>query len=216
MGHLKENSKSIFSGLNIFGRVPDTDAGVSLPMPPVSDGLVAAQSPQMYHFTCESCVRTGRCGLTTSAASPAETLSQGARKADIFIVVNASTIELPDVEKYIAETVGERPLVLWNLELDTLRADLGTPTLFQSPSTSLLETALPSVARLWWRAGHAACRWLQCSAAFAGLLGFPPKELQYRFLCQFTPVFYIRQRDYSKASLPIPGSLAQTHLVPLV
>ena len=36
---------------------------------------------------------------------------------------------------------------------------------------------------------------------FAGLLGFPPKELQYRFLCQFTPVFYIRQRDYSKAWL---------------
>ena len=55
----------------------------------------------------------------------AETLSQAARKADLFIVVNASTIELPDVEKYVAETVGDRPLVLWNLELDTLRADLG-------------------------------------------------------------------------------------------
>ena len=35
----------------------------------------------------------------------------------------------------------------------------------------------------------------------AGLLGFPPKELQYRFLSQFTPVFYIRQRDYSKVHL---------------
>jgi hypothetical protein len=32
----------------------------------------------------------------------------------------------------------------------------------------------------------------------AGLLGFPPKDLQYRFLAGFTPVFYIRQRDYSK------------------
>ncbi|CAL5219520.1 g1367 [Coccomyxa viridis] len=116
MGHLKENSKSIFSGLNIFGSVPDTDA---------------------------------------------ETLSQGARKADIFIVVNASTIELPDVEKYIAATVKEKPLVLWNLELDTLRADLG-------------------------------------------LLGFPPKELQYRFLSQFTSVFYIRQRDYSKSVAVAP------------
>lgn len=32
----------------------------------------------------------------------------------------------------------------------------------------------------------------------AGLLGFPPKDLQHRFLCFFKPVFYIRQRDYSK------------------
>jgi len=55
----------------------------------------------------------------------AETLSLAARKADIFIVVNASTIELLDLERYMEETVGERPLVMWNLELDTLRADLG-------------------------------------------------------------------------------------------
>ena len=40
--------------------------------------------------------------------------------------------------------------------------------------------------------------------ACAGLLGFPPRELQYRFLCQFTPVFYIRQRDYSKARPLLP------------
>ena len=33
----------------------------------------------------------------------------------------------------------------------------------------------------------------------AGLLGFPPRELQFRFLCGFTPAFYIRQRDYSKS-----------------
>ena len=30
----------------------------------------------------------------------------------------------------------------------------------------------------------------------AGLLGFPSKDLQFRFLCRFRPVFYIRQRDY--------------------
>lgn len=47
-------------------------------------------------------------------------------------------------------------------------------------------------------------------AASAGLLGFPPKELQYRFLSQFTSVFYIRQRDYSKASLLIPGAPSAT------
>lgn len=52
--------------------------------------------------------------------------------------------------------------------------------------------------------GHEAAPW-QCNHAYMralvmapGLLGFPPKELQYRFLAGFTPVFYIRQRDYSK------------------
>ena len=37
-----------------------------------------------------------------------------------------------------------------------------------------------------------------CLARPAGLLGFPPKDLQHRFLSFFKPVFYIRQRDYSK------------------
>ena len=56
-----------------------------------------------------------------AVASPGE----AAAKADMYIVVNASTIELPDIEKYVAEYVGDKPIVLWNLELDTLRADLG-------------------------------------------------------------------------------------------
>ena len=36
----------------------------------------------------------------------------------------------------------------------------------------------------------------------AGLFGFPSKEVQYRFLSQFKPVFYIRQREYAKVASP--------------
>ncbi|PRW60675.1 LOW PSII ACCUMULATION chloroplastic [Chlorella sorokiniana] len=84
-----------------------------------------------------------------------------AQKADIFIALNASTVELSDLETYVNETANERPVVTWNMELDTLRSDLG-------------------------------------------LLGFPPKDLQHRFLCTFKPVFYIRQRDYSKSVAVAP------------
>ena len=59
-----------------------------------------------------------------AVASPGE----AAAKADMYICVNASTIELPDIEKYVAEYVGDKPIVLWNLELDVLRADLGMPS----------------------------------------------------------------------------------------
>eukprot|EP01023_Acetabularia_acetabulum_P038504 TRINITY_DN3692_c0_g1_i4.p2 TRINITY_DN3692_c0_g1~~TRINITY_DN3692_c0_g1_i4.p2 ORF type:complete len:371 (-),score=75.62 TRINITY_DN3692_c0_g1_i4:36-1094(-) len=82
-------------------------------------------------------------------------IPEGAQSAEVFIVVNASTVELSDVRKYVDDVVQNRAFVTWNLELDTLRADLG-------------------------------------------LLGFPPKEMQYQFLSQFKPVFYVRKRDYSK------------------
>jgi len=55
-----------------------------------------------------------------------------AKKADMYIAVNASTVELTDIERYIQETVGDKPIIIWNMELDTLRSDLGeasaTPT----------------------------------------------------------------------------------------
>jgi len=85
--------------------------------------------------------------------------AEDAAPADIHIAVNASTIELPNVRKYCENVVKDNTFILWCLELDTLRADLGLPM-------------------------------------------FPNKALHYDFLSGFKPVFYLRQRGYSK-SVPV-------------
>lgn len=45
---------------------------------------------------------------------------------DMFVVLGVSCQELPDVERMV-EKAGDRPVILFNLKLDTARGDLGLP-----------------------------------------------------------------------------------------
>lgn len=50
-----------------------------------------------------------------------------ADKADVFIIINATCVELPNVQQYIDGSCssGSKAVAVWNMELDTLRGDLG-------------------------------------------------------------------------------------------
>lgn len=48
-----------------------------------------------------------------------------AAAADVFLIANATCVELPNVRAYVDTSVRSKTAVLWNLELDTLRGDLG-------------------------------------------------------------------------------------------
>eukprot|EP00850_Spirogloea_muscicola_P020970 SM000232S07940 [mRNA] locus=s232:86833:90691:+ [translate_table: standard] len=59
---------------------------------------------------------------------------QSKEPADLFIVLQASTSELPSVQTFVESHAKATPVVLFNLELDTLRSDLG---LFGFPAKSI-------------------------------------------------------------------------------
>ncbi len=93
-------------------------------------------------------------GNSPDLASP----SQNALKADVYIATNASCIELTDIKKYVEETVKDRPFILWNMEVDTLRADLGQTSLLDCLYRRCLPMHQP-------HSSHMSCNGLKCCAA---------------------------------------------------
>lgn len=75
----------------------------------------------------------GREGV--SASSSVSKKNKMDEESDVYLIINHSTIELPNVRKFVEEKVSDESVViLFNLELDTLRSDLG---LFGFPSKDM-------------------------------------------------------------------------------
>lgn len=61
-----------------------------------------------------------------NSADPDVDAAAAGKEAQVFFALNASAVELPDIERYATDSLDAgKPLITWNLALDTLRADLG-------------------------------------------------------------------------------------------
>ena len=265
MGHFREGRKSL------MGAVAGLFAGAASAVDPAAqrrgDAAAAAQKADVFlainastieladlgetgvHVAFYPCAAAADgCGKHRWAPVPRLLEPAAAGAAAAHSIPSYPTLPcFPPAEIYVNETVGARPVVTWNMELDTLRSDLGEPwsilpwgggcvgwqggdlehgsrpaafrpgcvlakslglggrgVLHARPGRDALRCAFLS----WWLAFlFAAASQPRLTPPFhpahmrarsTGLLGFPPKDLQHRFLCRFKPVFYIRQRDYSK------------------
>lgn len=64
-------------------------------------------------------------GLQSLFAGSAPDSKAAGEAADVFIALNTSCVELPLLEEYASGVAAGKPVITWNLELDTLRGDLG-------------------------------------------------------------------------------------------
>ena len=86
--------------------------------------------------------------------------NEGFGNADLFCCVNLSCVDLPVVEKFVAEKLDGRPLVFLNNELDTLRADLG---LFSFPEKDLHYRFLSNIKPVYYLRTRAYSRTINVS-----------------------------------------------------
>lgn len=73
-------------------------------------------------------------GITTMLAGKAETLPEGAQKADIFLAINHQSSDLKPLQLYSEEVVKDRPLIIFNSQLNEVRTKFG---IIGFPSKSL-------------------------------------------------------------------------------
>ena len=106
--------------------------------------------------------------------------------ADVYLVLNCSTTELVEVEKWMQTSVPPgATVVAYNLEVRLY--------LFA------LFWMLRVVGELTPNDPRAClCVQLETARGDLGLPGFPSKELHYRFLSRFKSALFLRQRSYSK------------------
>lgn len=64
-------------------------------------------------------------GFQSIFAGQAPNPAAAGAAADVYIVCNLSCVDLPTLEEYVQEVAKGKPVVTWNVELDTHRGDLG-------------------------------------------------------------------------------------------